>query len=201
MRQSIIKGKCDTAGGTFGQLAAEKKKIAVAVCLIVIMAFMWIRMIAKRAPQGAQAAVIAQVAILEGQSEEKLKISFTDMAKVKGRNDVLSRDFFAADGWAAFRDKARGGGTKRVDLVSADTNEAMSRRIANKLTLDGIVTGRQYQAFINDRLLSVGSKFGITDGDRRYEFEVMEILENMVLIRSSEAEFVLKLGLTVGTDD
>jgi len=34
-----------------GQLAAEKKKVVMALCLISVMALMWIRVLTKKAPE------------------------------------------------------------------------------------------------------------------------------------------------------
>ena len=69
------------------------------------MVFMWVRVLGKKGPQSANAAVTAQE-VTEGQTNSELKISFIELPKVEGRNDVLIRDFFAVGNW---RDFVRGG--------------------------------------------------------------------------------------------
>ena len=45
----------------FSHLAAEKKKVALALCLISLMAFMWIKVLTKTSTQAADAELIAEL--------------------------------------------------------------------------------------------------------------------------------------------
>jgi hypothetical protein len=180
----------------FGRLAAEKKKTAIAVCLITVMFFMWVKVLGRKGPQSASAAVVAQE-VNEGQVNSELKISFMELPKVEGRNDVLTRDFFAVSSW---RDFMRGGegksGGEEVSVVSRNGGEETARRVAEKLKLEAIVLGENPRAFINDKLLSVGDKLFVKDGTNTCECEVAKIEENMVFIRCGEAEVTLRLTQT-----
>ena len=49
------------------------------------------------------------------------------------------------------------------------------------------------RAFINNKVISVGDKVLIRDGVDTYECEVIEIKENMVVIKCREAEVTLRL--------
>jgi len=186
------------ANRLLGQLAAKKKKTIIAVCLITVMVFMWLRVLGKKTPQSAKAAVIAQE-MSNGQTNSELKISFIELPRVEGRNDALTRDFFAANGWQDFM---RGGegknldGIEEVNVVSRDGSEELVRRVADKLKLEAIVFGENLRAFINDELLSAGDKLFVVDGIDTYECEVTGIEENMVLIRCGEAEITLRLTQT-----
>ena len=171
--------------GLFGQLAAEKKKTIIALCLIAVMALMWVRVLGKKGPNTAGAALRGEE-VIEGQSNSELKISFIELPNVKGRNDVLIRDFFTADGG----DLSSAGG---VNVVSRDGGGEVIRRIAEKLKLEAIGLGGNPQAFINDKLLAVGDKLPIVDRGNTYECEVIGIEENTVSIRCGEAEITLKL--------
>jgi hypothetical protein len=91
----------------FSQLAAEKKKAIIAVCLIAVMVFMCVRVAGRKVPQRAKAAVTAQE-VTESQANSELKISFIELPKVEGRNDVLTRDFFAVDNWRDFMRSGEG---------------------------------------------------------------------------------------------
>lgn len=181
----------------FGRLAAEKKKTVIAVCLITVMVFMWVRVLGRKGPQSTNAAEAAEVT--EGQMNSKLKISFMELPKVEGRNDVLTRDFFAVGSW---RDFMRGGEGKLIDDGRGmmddrgEGGEETARRVAEKLKLEAIVLGKNPLAIINDKRLSVGDKLFVRDGTNTYECEVAEIKENMVSIRCGEAEVTLRLTQT-----
>jgi len=170
------------------QLAAEKKKTITALCLIGLMVFMWVKVLGGKTPQSAEATLMVQKANLDtSRVNSELKMSFIELPKVKGRNDVLTRDFFAADGWQVMR-----GG--EVNVVSKDGSEGVVTRIAKKLNLEAIGLGKNPQAFINDKLLSVGDKLLVRDGVNTYECEVIGIEENTVSVRYGEVEIQLKLA-------
>ncbi|MDD5064313.1 MAG: hypothetical protein PHQ35_06090 [Phycisphaerae bacterium] len=180
----------------FYRLAAEKKKTAIAVCLITVMVFMWVRVLMRKGPQSAKAAVVAQD-VNESQINPELKISFMELPKVEGRNDVLARDFFAVGSWLDFM---RGGEGRPADdrrEVMADEgndNEDIVKRVTEKLRLEAIVQGENPQAFINDKLLSVGDKLVVGNGIYTYECEVSAIKENVVSIKCGETEVTLRLA-------
>jgi hypothetical protein len=188
-----LKNSVVVANRLFSRLAAEKKKTVIAVCLIALMVFMWARVLGRKTPQSAEAAATAQET---GQPNSELKISFIELPKIKGRHDVLDRDFFAADGWRSFTRDAEGKnltGIKEVSVVSGDDSEEVVRRVAEKLKLEAIGLGKNPRAFINNKLLSVGDKLLISEGADMYECEVVGIEEHAVFIRCGEAEITLKL--------
>jgi len=189
------KAKNDDAaiGGFIGRLLADKKRAAIALCLVAVMAFMWVRLLGDKTPRAADGARTRNT--IDGRSDSHTKVSFTELPKVEGRNDRLSRDFFEPDGWRQF---ARGGeakdvGTREVNVVSKDGSEELVRRVAEKLALQAILLGKNPQAFINDRLLVVGDKLTIKEGVDAYEFEVVAIRENTVFMKCKEAEITLKI--------
>ncbi len=49
-------------GGLMRQLAAEKKKTVLALCLIVLMAVMWVKVLGGKGPKTAAAALIVEEA-------------------------------------------------------------------------------------------------------------------------------------------
>ena len=179
----------------FSQLAAEKKKSVAALCLVAVMAFMWVRVLIRRTPQAAAATSMTEEMNVEGKSNPELKISFIELPEVAGRNDVITRDFFASDGWQDFVDREVEDlvGTAEVNIVSKGGNEEGIRRVAEQLKLGAIVLSKNPQAFINDKLLSVGDKLHVGEEVDRYECEVVEIKRNTVVVRCREAEITLKL--------
>ena len=179
------------ANRLFSRFAAEKKKGIVALCLIALMGFMWVRVLLRKTPESAEAAVVDQDM---KQSNSQLKISFIELPKVAGRNDALTRDFFAADDWQSFMS----GG--EVNVVSRDGDEEIVKRVAEKLKLEAIGLGKNPQAFINDKLLAVGDKLLVAEGADTYECEVVGIEEKTVFIRCGEEEITLRLTQALITD-
>ena len=194
MRQNA-RNSGNIANRLFNQLAVQKKKTVLALCLITLMAFMWIRVLTRKAPQAAKAGLLAGQMDVETQSEPELKISFIELPQAEGRNDVITRDFFDSDGWQDFVDGQgrKSTGVEEVDIISKEGDQEVIRRVAEKLNLEAIVLSENPQAFINDKLLSVGDKTLIGDGTNRYECEVVEIKENTVVMRCRESRITLKL--------
>lgn len=182
------------------QLAAQKKKTVVAACLIGVMFFMWGRVLLRDGSKGTAAGFAAQQ-ILSDQSGSEVKVDFKKLPKVPGRNDVLIRDFFDGENWLNFVRYGEGGsssGSSQVNMVSQDGSMEAIAKTAEALRLDAIELGVNPQAFINDKLLSVGDKLVVGDRANRHEFEVVGIRENTVFLRCGEAEITLKLMDTVG---
>jgi hypothetical protein len=178
------------------QLAAQKKAV-IAFCLIAVMAFMWLKVLVKKAPQAVQAAPAAKQVEPNGQMNSRLKVSFIDLPKVAGRNDVITRDFFDVDGWQEFVGDKEGNGIKDVNVASGEGSEEVVRRVVGKLKLEAIVLGKNPQAFINGKLLSRGNKLLIGDGAMTYECEVVGIEENAVFMRCGKSQITLKLARAI----
>ena len=136
-------------------------------------------------------------------SDKELSITFIELPKVTGRNDVLIRDFFVVDDWQKFMKSGEGENKTRVEdvsVVSKRNKEAMIR-VAEKLKIEAIVLDGNPQVFINNKLLSVGDKLLVKDGGNTYECEVVCIEENMVLIKCGEAEITKKITKAVEVMD
>jgi len=194
MRQNA-RNSGNVANRLFNQLAVQKKKTVLALCLITLMAFMWIRVLTRRAPQAAEAGLLAGQMDVETQSEPELKISFIELPQAAGRNDVIARDFFDSDGWQDFVDGQgrKSAGVEEVDIISKDGDIEVIRKVAERLKLEAIVSSENPLAFINDKVLRVGGKLLIGDGVDKYECEVVEIKENTVVMRCRESRITLKL--------
>ena len=179
------------AAKLFNQLAAEKKKTVMAICLIALMVFMWLRVLGKKTPKTTSAAVTAQPGQKNvAQTDSQLNISFVELPIIKGRNDGLTRDFFASNNWQGFLNE---GGYENLSS-SREVNEVV-KLAAGSLKLQAIELGKNPRAFIDGKLLSVGDKLFVADGggSNKYEFEVIKIEQNMVFMKSGQIEVKLKL--------
>jgi len=201
MKRNIVN---NSNNSLISRLRAEKKKTVMAVCLIALMVFMWVRVFTKKSPKPAGASMITQVTGQNKTSKDSgLKISFTELPKVAGRNDVLTRDFFASEGLANLISdgKNRNSGNTEVSVVSKDGSEERIKQVAEKLELEAIVMSQNPQVFINDKLLGLGGKLTFTDETSKYEFQIVEIEENMVIVKCRETRIKLKLAEDVEQSD
>jgi len=161
----------------------DKKKGTVALCLVSVMVFMWIKVLVGGGPTETEAALLKAKAVM-GKPEVEQKLVYIDMPEIKGRNDVLSRDFFDIEARSLI-------GTE-VDILFSDEKD-LAFVLAEELKLEAIALGQNWQAFINDKLLEVGDKFFVSNEVDTYECEVVGIEENKVFVRCGETEISLKL--------
>ncbi len=184
------------ANKIFNQLAAEKKKTVFAVCLIALMVFMWVRVLGKKTPKIAEATLGQEIVTSDtSKSGPELKVTFIELPKVAGRNNSITRDFFASDDWWKLIVSGEGGKIADIEEVSVSKggSEEIAKRVAERLKLEAIGFGENPRAFINGKPLSVGDKLLIVDGDGKYECEVVGIEEDKVFIRCGDAKITLKL--------
>ncbi len=176
-------------------LAAEKKKTVLASCLILLMIFMWLKMLTRTSPKAAEAELVAELINEQNQSEQEMNISFIELPDVAGRNDLIVRDFFASKGWQDFDGEQgrKSVGVEKIDIVSKNDDQEVIQKVADNLKLEAIVSSEVPMAFINDKVLRAGDKLFVSDGIESYECEVVEIKENIVVIKFRESKFTLKL--------
>lgn len=175
----------------------KKGKTVVAVGLIAIMAFMWLRVLlnnraSSNEAKAATARADAETKAARQQEQPEVKISFVPLPVVPGRNDVLTHDIFTAAGWKAFP-AGTGPGSGAPRAVSANDSEYISK-IAETITLDAVISGQNPEAFIGSKLVSVGSKLPVNYNDRIYEFTVTEIHETKVVLRWNDFAVDIKMS-------
>jgi len=197
MRNTGIKNTA--AGKILDRLAEDKKKSVTALSLITLMVFMWIRVLTQKAPQSADAsAPKTDQSKIDDVSSEEYKVSFVELPKIAGRNDIIGRDFFASEGWQHFVDKQgqKSDDIEEVSIYSKNGNEEVIRRVAGKLKLEATIRmGGTYHALINGQERKVGETIPIGDGAKMYECEVIEISDNVVVIKCEEAEIRLSIKI------
>jgi len=186
-----------------GYFAVEKKKAVLAFCLITLMIFMWVRVFNNnKTPQNADTLLAPQSAVGAGLTQSS-NVSFIELPRIKGRNDLLARDLFTVENWQDFlnnRERQDAVNVRDTDIGPGGSNQ-ISRRIAEKLKLEVIDFGKKPQAFINNKLLSTSDKLTIGDGAKLYECEVVKIEKDMVLMKCGEIEIKLKLAQTAEVTD
>lgn len=196
-----IRNSGNNTGSIVGRLVAERKKAVLAVCLVVLMVFMWIKVLAGKKTQAVDASIITGQTEKEILPDTEANVSYIDLPEVEGRNDVITRDIFVSNDWKAFVNSDRNVVlTREVNVVPGDVTENVIRKIADNLKLEAFVMGENPRAYINDRVLSVGDKLPVSDGADKYECEVVLIENNSVVMRCGKAEVILKLKQVIEDD-
>ena len=182
------------------QLAAERNKTIVGLCLLVIMGFMWVKVLTgKKNPASAQADFAPEQAAMAVQSGPSTRLVFVEPPYIKGRNDVLIRDFFSVKRWEVVRRNEGGGdldGEKismTVDSSGGHLNRESILQVAKLLRLSVIELGERPNAFINDTLLSIGENLLLAHEGTMYEFTVVAISGNEVLLTCQGVNIEMKL--------
>jgi len=203
MKQKLTHSGGPSSAG-LARLGAQKKKMTAALLLIGLMVLMWARVLLTRGPEAAQAGEGRMRAGPAGSGQEvQVAVSFVELPKVKGRNDLLVRDFFASQNWRNFAQSRRGNssGAGEVRIVSKDGDAEIARRVAEKLNLQAIWVDNNPQAFINGKPFTVGDKFRLKEGVSAYECEVIGIEESTVYLKCGKAKIVLSLAEAVGQNN
>ncbi len=112
-----MKNDTNGVGRILGHLAAEKKKAGIALCLIAVMAVMWVKVLTNKGPQSAQAAPTLAQTEVEEQIKDAMKITYLNLPIVPGRDDLISRDFFASAGGPGLTSGETGDATGGVEEV------------------------------------------------------------------------------------
>ena len=199
--KSAIRKKGRSSKRRLGRARAGKKKIVVALCLIAIMVLMWVRVLLKNKPAGADAAPPAQSSGDTQAPARKPKVSFIDLPIIPGRNDRITRDFFDSQRWKYFGKSQEDLNPSGSGQVAATSEDPMIARLAQTLKLGAIVFGERRQVMVNGELISEADTFTIKDGSQHYECEVVRILEGAVEIRCGDSTVKLQLVQTTGTID
>ena len=122
----------------------------------------------------------------------EVKISYIALPVTPGRNDILSRDIFNAKD---FRFIAKKGVVIASETVFNEFSERQIRQVAGQLKIDAVISGSQVEkpaAYIEDRLVSAGSKLPIIYNDKLYEFSVISVDESKVVLKLEDCTVNVK---------
>jgi hypothetical protein len=183
-------------------------KTMAMIVLLAVMGILWGRVLlsGKKGPVAASAqdAAVVQPTAQTAQSDGNLTLKAVVLPQVPGRNDTLSHDLFSADRWTAFAlDGSQNNDQTDVRVDSAEDAEKMHQarleKIAQRLTLEAVIQdadGKPFQAFVDDKILSVGSTLTVKEGPDQYELTLEKISKKEVLFTWNKISVVLKMAET-----
>ncbi len=182
------------AGRILDRLRMGGTKTAMACALVSIMVFMWVRVLLGHRPAATGAMSSPRPAASSRLGP--VKVTFVELPKSPGRHDAIARDFFAASEGSFVRRRTAGrytGTEKEVPVVSSHNALEVIQRVARTLKLEAVLWSESPRAFLNDQLLGVGSKLTVKDGTVSYEFEVLQIYMDSVLVGCDDMQLTLPL--------
>jgi hypothetical protein len=177
-------------------VAAERKKVAIATCLIAIMGFMWVRLLTGKGEPAAASAATVGAALVQGDGKTpEVSIVYVQPPFIEGRNDTLTVDCFSPGDWGAFLSKDD---TERPEYVGSQSpdrkvRDQAIRRIAESLRVQIMEIGTEPQAFVSDTLVKEGGTLDIATGDGDVTFKVLHIATQMVVLECEDMTFEIKL--------
>jgi hypothetical protein len=176
-------------------LPVSKGKLIIAAVLITVMALMWLRLLVfNKTPNAAAGGTSSGSVGAQAGSTTTTKpvpeLTYSDLPFVPGRHDVLANDIFRSGAWL-FGEVDGAQNTVGPDVDGHALTASDIRNITGLVALDGIFTEqgtRAPEAFVNGKLVSVGSKVAVEYNKRSFELTVTEIHRNKVVLRVGEQE-------------
>jgi hypothetical protein len=172
------------------------KRTVVAGVLVLILVFMWLRVFLGHGPAGATAAPRASAAATDA-PPKTTSVQRIELPRIPGRNDSIQRDFFTMKDRSLFRRQAAGGGTgtgTEVTVTSSQDVPEVIQRVARTMKLEAVLWNESPRIYINDRLLEIGDRCVVKNGAQSYEFEVLQIYVDSVLVECAGVQLTLKLA-------
>jgi hypothetical protein len=178
-------------------LAVERKKAMVAGCLVLVMSFMWIKLLTGKGEPAMAAAAIDNGQVTAVAPAAESVVSYKQPPIVAGRNDTVVRDYFSPGDWQAFLTKSSSEQSEvtgeHAGIIDDDIRGKTIRRIADGLKLQIMEIGTEPQAFVSDTLVKVGSRLTIAAGETAYEFKVLGVSRKSVQLECEGKVFDVKL--------
>ena len=175
-------------------------KIILAVVLIGVMGFLWIRVFLRGKPAAASAKPTTSKAsqAAAAKSTPPVRLSYAPLAVVPGRQDRLARDLFSVPDTAVFPWQQKPAQAEQPSTVTSieDPWDKQIRPFMERIVVDAIGTDPKgtAQAFIQDRFLSVGDMLPLKQGQQQYELKVKQIRSNAVVLEWQDHTVTLKMS-------
>jgi hypothetical protein len=189
-----------------GGLGNLSPKTMVMIVLLAVMGILWGRVLLKGKSGPATASAQDMAALQQFNQANQhavVQIDAIALPQIPGRNDVLSRDIFSTENWTA-----AGFGNSTNDHVSGvqvdalkdsveHANQLKLAQIAKRLTLEAVIQdadGIPSQAFVDGKILSVGSALTVQEGPDQYELTLDEITYKKVVFSWNKVSVVLEMA-------
>ena len=179
-----------------GHASAERKmpqingKTILAGGLVLVLAFMWIRVFFGGSDVIEEANAEVNVANTGKPQKKVMQFKRRPLPFEFGRHDRLTTDMFSS------RDKKNNGDSSGNDKVIKSQKD-VADRMAKRLELEAIILGvdkLSHKAFINGKLQVAGDILEVKLNDKKYELVVAEIFHNKVVLKWDEYTISVRMS-------
>lgn len=175
------------------KLTAERKKMAAASVLIGVMVLMWARVLLKNNQVSAETLIVPAQTAASEVIKPKIKLNYIELPRIKGRNDVLSRDIFAGKKWETMGAAANGIAKFKHNENANEDLENTIEMIGKELKLEAVFSGKNPQASVSGTLVSLQSKLTVKYEGDQYEFKAVAINDNEVVLECKGIQVKLSM--------
>lgn len=191
-------------------------KTTAAVVLVSLMAILWGRVLltGKNGPKAADAQPDPQaqpaLAMAQQPTDVAAAVIGVELSFQSGRHDRLTSDLFSADQWKAFEfhEKEEQAVVPVVEVKPQEdplekirkAHQGNLDKIAQTLALEAVIDGadgKPCKAFVNEKILAVGSVLTVQEGPETYELTLTELSEKEALFTWNEFSMVLRITESV----
>jgi len=176
----------DNVKNLAARASAEKSKLFIAIALVTVMGFMWVKVFAGKttvtnAAAGTTAVVQKDIA--------RRTITYVALPVAAGRNDMLRRNVF--DGSSFGSNEGQGGIAGGGGMGEHKVN---IEKIAKTIKLGAVITGENPAAFIDGQVVTVGAMLPLKCDGQLYEFVVTKITENTALLSWKDFSITVRMA-------
>lgn len=169
----------------------------LACALVLVMVCMWVRVLFGHKP-GPAAAGPRQTRAASEQPSTSARITPVELPKLPGRHDTIGRNFFSLHDSAYFQSLVAlpsASTDPEVRVASPDDAHEVIQRVAQTLRLEAVYwsESEEPRAFINNQLLAQGQILTVESVAGSFDFDVVKISENSVLVSCQDEQVTLKL--------
>jgi hypothetical protein len=159
---------------------AHRKKLIAAAILLAIMIAMWARVLSgKKRPVAVSAAPAAAQNIAAAAQDEG--VEYIQLPHITGRHDLIVNDVFSAENFRRFVKPGQySANTGLYGTEDTAGTGSPAELAADALKLDAIVSGKNPQAFIENKLFGEGQSFRFMFNGQVYHFKVLKIFEDQI---------------------
>ena len=172
----------------------DGKKI-LAGGLVIVLAFMWIRVFLGGPDTTEQADAQVTVENTGNPPKKVIKFKRRKLPFEFGRHDRLTTDMFSS---SFIRNKKSDGSEDTPDhKEKIRSQKEAADRLAKKLELEAIILGSEnlsHKAFINGKIIMIDDELEVKLNDVKYELVVAEIFHNKVVLKWNDYTISVRMA-------
>ncbi|MDD5460001.1 MAG: hypothetical protein PHF37_11485 [Phycisphaerae bacterium] len=194
MRQPVHKSddrqRAETVKG-----AVHRRKLTIAIVLFLIMAGLWTKVFMEKGKPKTASAAVDMVQLNTTAESAELKVVYTELPVVSQRHNVLGSNFFSAGNLSEFTKQGESSEAGKADLTEVHNGQGSKEleTAAKEMELLAVVNDKKPQVFMEDKLLEQGQSFKFESCGKVYEFTVVSIMENGVVLECNGITITKKI--------